>query len=117
MGKEQDPIVVYIASPYTMGDHEMNVRRQIDAAERLAEIGLVPLCPLWCHYWDIVYPHDWQFWMYQTSEWLRRSDVLLRLLGESKGADIEVTLAQQLRIPVYFNCEALVEDYQADRIH
>ena len=41
--------------------------------------------------------------------WVERSDYLLRLKGESAGADKEVALAKELGIPVYYSIKSLLE--------
>lgn len=103
---------VYIASPYTLGDKEQNVNLQIDAAEYLAQCGLIPYWPLHSHYWHVKYPHDWHFWMDISKAWLLRCDAVLRLPGESKGADQEVELAIARGIPVYHSIHDLLTDIQ-----
>jgi hypothetical protein len=41
--------------------------------------------------------------MKQDFEWLKCCDAVLRLPGESTGADREVALAKELGIPVYYS--------------
>jgi len=94
---------VYIAAPYTNGDTIQNVRRVIDFADSLASCGLVPFIPHLTHFWHFVHPHDIEFWYKYDLEWLRNCDVLIRLSGESKGADAEVELAKTLGIPVVYS--------------
>jgi hypothetical protein len=93
-------IAVYIASPYTIGNQAENVRRQIDAADKLMSRGYCPEVPLLSHFQHMVYPRSYGDWMAIDMEKLRRSDVLLRLSGESVGADIEVREAERLGKPV-----------------
>jgi len=94
--------LVYIASPYTLGDPVLNVRTQIDAAEKVTELGFLPYIPLLNHLWHIASPHDYQYWIDAGIEWVRHCDILLRLPGDSKGADAEVQLAAELGIPVIY---------------
>lgn len=96
---------IYIASPYTAGDVAQNVRRQIEAAEQLRAAGHLPFWPLHSHYWHEVFPHDWQFWMDMDLEWVAHMDVVLRLPGDSAGADMEVERAAALGLPVFFSVE------------
>lgn len=96
---------IYIASPYSQGGPVANVRRQIDAAEALAAKGHVPIVPLLSHYWHEVYPHDWQFWIAQCLQILPTADAVLRLEGESTGADIEVREAKAIGLPVFYKLE------------
>jgi hypothetical protein len=104
---------VYIASPFTIGDPSVNVRRQIDAAEELINAGFYPYLPLLSHYQDIVFPHDYETWMRLTGVWLSVCNALLRLPGESPGADREVALALKLGIPVFYSIAELISATQA----
>lgn len=98
-------MLIYIASPYTLGDPVTNVNRQIDAAEALCQRGHVPIVPLLSHYWHERYQHDWQFWLNLCKGVVPTADAVLRLDGESKGADVEVALAQDIGLPVYYRIE------------
>jgi hypothetical protein len=106
------PPVVYIASPYTKGDQEENVRRQIDVAERLAEKGYAPFWPLHSHYWHQVYPHPPWYWLALDLVFLLKCDALLRLDGDSAGGDLEVFCAEQNDIPVFYDINDLVEAFE-----
>jgi len=98
---------IYVASPYTKGDVAMNVRRNIEAADRIAQAGLVPFAPLLTHFWHLVIPHPYEFWCAQDLAWLERCDAILRLPGESSGADAEVKHALKLGMPVFYSLEEL----------
>jgi hypothetical protein len=100
---------VYIASSYSHGAPLTNVRRQIDTGEELINAGFYPYLPLLSHYQDIVYYHDYETWMRLTGAWLSVCNDILRLPGESKGADREVALARELGIPVFYSIGELVE--------
>jgi len=101
--------VIYIASPYTKPDglQLANVRRQIDVADALMADGFIPYAPLLSHFWNEIHQHDWDFWMTICKEMLLRCDAVLRLEGESKGADTEVWLALTNGIPVYHSLDLL----------
>ena len=99
---------VYIASPYTFGNREENVRRQIDAAEILMNNGLYPYAPLLNHYHELVYHHSYDSWLSHDIAWLSKCDVLLRLGGDSIGADHEIGYALSVGIPVYYSIEELL---------
>lgn len=99
--------LIYIASPYTTGDKDHNVLRQIVAAEQISTIGAIPYIPLLSHYWDEVYPHEWEYWINICKEMVLRCDALIRLPGESRGADIEVATALLNNIPVFHSFATL----------
>jgi len=100
---------IYIASPYTIGDVAVNVKRQIDTANDLMNAGFSPFVPLLCHFQHMAHPRDYESWMDNGLLWLEHCDAVLRLDGESKGADIEVQFANDCGIPVYFSFNQLLE--------
>ena len=96
-------IKVYIASPYTIGDVAVNVKRQIDAADELMNLGFAPFVPLHSHFQHMIHPRPFQDWIKIDFEWLKICDCLLRIGGESVGADSEVAVAKELNMPVYYS--------------
>jgi hypothetical protein len=101
---------IYVASPYSLGDPLTNVRRQINAAEELINAGFVPFLPLLSHYQNEIHSHDYETWVRLDNSWIEVCHAVLRLPGESKGADGEVALARELGIPVYYSVGELVEE-------
>jgi hypothetical protein len=99
---------VYIASPYTKGDVAVNVKLQIDTADILMNNGFVPFVPLYTHFQHMIHPRPYKDWIAIDMEWLKYCDVLLRIGGESKGADDEVEEALNLKIPVFYSIEQLL---------
>lgn len=94
---------IYIAGPYTKGDIAMNVRKACSFASAVAGLGHTPFVPHLTHLWHLMFPHPYEFWLEQDIEWLKVCDAILRLDGESSGADKEVQLAQELGMPVYYS--------------
>ena len=94
---------IYIAGPYTKGDSVINVRNAINVAEDLIDIGLVPFIPHLSHLWHLINPHEIAYWYQYDNGWLLKCDVVLRLPGESKGADAECALAKENNIPVFYS--------------
>lgn len=93
---------VYIASPYTKGDAAINVRTSLHVAKTLAIAGFTPFVPLLYHFWHFMDPQPYEFWTKLDLDWIHQCDVVLRLPGESSGADAEVALALELgKIVVY----------------
>lgn len=92
---------VYIAGPYTKGDVVVNVRNAIAAADELLALGHHPFIPHLTHLWHMVSPKEYEEWLAIDLVWLRVCDALLRIPGESSGADKEVDAARELSIPVY----------------
>lgn len=99
---------VYIASPYTKGDVGMNVRVQMDAFASLMNKGFIPFAPLLLHFQHIVHPMSYEDCMEWDLAWLEACDCVLRLGGESKGADMEVERARELGKSVFFSIEDML---------
>lgn len=92
--------VIYIASPYTTGDVAANVASQIDAAHRIMDMGHAPIAPLLSHYLHIYRQRPYEDWINADLEIVKKCDALIRLPGESNGADNEVSMAEGLGVPV-----------------
>lgn len=100
--------VVYIASPYSNGDKEANVRRQIDVANELLDRGYIPIVPLLSHYWHMQTQQHYLVWMLIDLVLIvKAADYVLRLDGESDGADLEVFVASMRGIPIVHSLEEL----------
>jgi hypothetical protein len=102
-------IKVYCAGPYSVGDKEKNVALALVFAEYLIEKGFVPYVPHLSHYWDQEYPHDYKFWLEYDKHWLEVCDCVLRMPGESVGADHEMRHAINKQIPVFLDMDSLLE--------
>ena len=100
---------VYVAGPMALGDRAANLRAAIDAAETLLQSGCVPFIPQFGYAWGDVYPHTHEQWLAYDFEWVKVCDALLRLPGESKGADMEVSFCLARGIPVFRSIPALLE--------
>ena len=100
----RDKEVVYIAAPYT-SDPEKNVRRALEAADMLLKFGYIPFVPHLFHQWHGLSPKTYKQWAEMGKIFLERCDSVLRLPGESPGADEEVELALSLGKPVYYGLD------------
>lgn len=123
---------VYIAGPITVGDLSDNVKRATEAFWVLLRAGFAPFCPHWSCYAGGPQPidvpsnlrtHGDEFcaigerlphgsshedWIGIDLPWVAVSNAVLRLPGQSKGADAEVELAYRLGIPVYTSAADLI---------
>lgn len=104
-------IKVYIASPYTKGDVAVNVKVQLDMYDQLLTLGYAPFAPLYSHFQHMVHPRPYEDWIKIDLVWVEVCDCLLRLPGESKGANGEVEYAKLLNIPVFYSLEELNKFY------
>ena len=92
---------IYVAGPYTKGDVAENVRKAIEVGNNLRALGHTPYIPHLTHFWHMIYPHEYQYWMDLDIEWLLQCDALFRIPGESAGADIEVEIAGKYDLLIY----------------
>lgn len=114
---------IYIASPYTAGDKTLNVRRQIDVADILMDLGHIPFIPLLSHFQHLVHARSEEYWLEWDLVWLKECDVLIRIKPFdqngieflSSGADLEERTAREKGIPVYiFHSAEEVKNFTND---
>jgi len=98
---------VYIASPYSQGDQVLNVQRAIDVAEEIKRRGYIPFIPHLSMLWHLYKPHTIGFWYDYDLEWIPCCDYLIRLAGDSVGADHEVEVAEGMGIKVIHSASEL----------
>jgi hypothetical protein len=117
---------VYVAGPISKGPLEQNIRQATDAGMELLRAGFAPLVPhLTCYMAGPapeVLPHGTavEDWYGVDLPWVAVADAVVRLPGDSVGADKEVALAKELGIPVYDSVGALLENPPTtgdDRFH
>lgn len=100
---------VYIAGPYTKGDVVVNVHNAMDAAMAVLDAGHAPFVPHLCHFLHMHSPRPYETWIAYDLEFLPACDVLIRLPGDSPGADGEVIAARQRGMPVYASVAEFLE--------
>ena len=104
-------IKVYIAGPYTKGDVCANVANSMTVCHDLMDHGFAPYCPHLTHFLHLHKQRPYKEWLAYDSEWLKVCDVLIRLPGESTGADLEKEWALELNIPVYYSLGKFYKNY------
>lgn len=130
---------VYIAGPISRGNLAHNVNQATAAFVTLAKAGIAPFNPMWSVYakpcspgFDKAPGDPGNFveadercvcvgtrngndemahadWLNVDLPWVAVSDAVLRLPGESTGADREVAFAESLGIPVYHSIRDLLD--------
>jgi hypothetical protein len=98
---------IYVAGPYSNGDVAVNVRNAFQAANDLAELGFAPFVPHYTHFWHLIFPHDYEFWLMLDREFIPLCDAILRIPGDSNGADKEVEYAVEIGIPIFYDIDTL----------
>lgn len=103
---------IYVAGPMSgSGKMEENVRNAIAAADALVAIGLFPYVPHLTHFWNKISPHAYEEWLDMDLKWLAVCDAVLRLPGESPGAERETREAKRLGIPIFHSFDEIVDWY------
>lgn len=122
---------IYISGPIRKGDLAANIQQADAAMLALIKAGFAPLNPmLTCFagsaergdYGDVEgeaqvkanggfrdLSHD--DWILADLPWVAVSEAVLRLEGESIGADLECEYAERLRIPVYHSLTELFDGF------
>lgn len=98
--------VIYVSGPLT-GDGTRqvvweNTMRAREIAILLWELGAAPICPHLNTLFMDGTSINYEKFIEGDKELVKRSDGVVRLPGESEGADIETELAAALKIPVLF---------------
>lgn len=101
---------VYIAAPYSRGDTVLNVRNAVQAADQVLALGHHPFVPHLTMLWHTISPKPYEDWLAIDLVWLRECDCLIRLDGESSGADKEVVEAVRLGMTVFGGVEAFARE-------
>ena len=115
------PLLILIAGPYRSGTNdepqllERNLRRLQEAAWPIFSKGHVPMIGEWVALpvlssagaEGIGDPLAEQVLYPVAHRLLQHCDAVLRLPGESRGADLDVTIARERGIPVYFSLDEI----------
>ena len=92
---------VYIAGPYTIGDVAQNVRNAVEAGDQVLKLGHIPFIPHMAHFWHLLFPGPYEQWLQWDLSWLESCDALIRLPGQSPGADREVAAAKKIGMAIF----------------
>lgn len=94
--------IIYLAGPMALGNMADNIGQAWAAAERLRDAGFTPITPQDNFFGSIVGKRrSHAEWLDIDKPLVLASTAVLRLPGESKGADMEVVWAMEARIPIY----------------
>jgi hypothetical protein len=125
--QEKNKMLILIAGPYRSGTNDdpvlmkKNLRRLEEVALPLFRAGHTPMIGEWVAlplmevggskkvgddvYNEVAYP--------VAERLLRKCDAVLRLPGESKGADEDVRIAEDRGLKVYYSLEEILNDPSA----
>lgn len=105
-------MLIYISAPYSLGDVVSNVRLACEIGDKILAKGHIPVVPHLSHFWHFISPKSYNEWLRIDSAIVPRCDALLRVDGESKGADIEVEIAHRVGIPVCYSLDDIPNWYE-----
>lgn len=102
---------VYVAGPITKGDTLLNIRKGVQVGSELLRRGFAPLISHLDFYAYMLEPDAWEYEkvLQHDFNWLLRCDAMLRIPGESAGADREEAFCNENGIPVFHSLEDLLE--------
>lgn len=112
--------VVYIAGPVGKPDEgrEARVIAGVETAARVISAGFSVISPhLFCRIPGADELLDWDGWMDVCLALVERCDAVVRIPGESPGADKEVVRARERSIPVFFSVDELLVADIRPRVH
>ena len=103
---------IYISGPITKGDRDVNFQQAADAHKALMTAGYAVLNPMLTMRLPGAFeiPHD--TWIANDLPWVAVADAVLRLPGESRGADIECEHALIHGVPVFCDLPSLLSRFQ-----
>jgi len=100
---------IYLSGPLALIGHpHENIRGACDAARVLILLGYAPFMPHLSYRIDPNNGFSHKKWMEIDLPWVDVADAVLRLPGDSLGADIEVAYAEKKGIPVFETIEKLI---------
>lgn len=108
------PLKIYVAGKYSANTEQErldNTNKAIDMGVKLAQKGHIPFIPHLTHYFDMRaveqgVSFDWDWYMDYDNVWLHDCDALF-CLSISKGVDIELSVARDMNIPIYYSLDEI----------
>ena len=104
------PTIVYVSGPITTGGNvPVNVRKGIEAAVTLMDLGYVVICPHEKAFgMEMLSPRGYEDWMAYDFRCIDACDCVYRMPEPSTGGDREVEYAVKMGVPVYFSLDTLL---------
>jgi hypothetical protein len=114
--------LVYISGPISNGNRNLSFYQASEAQLRLIQTGDYAVYnPMLSMALFANNEISWEHWLENDEAWIEKSDLVLRLPGESKGADREVRFAVERGLPVvttsYFECLRGLVTHPGDPSH
>ncbi len=100
---------LYLAHPITKGNPFHNVHEACKQADILMKRGFIVMVPGLSALYDMIIPTHYEVYMTQDFAWIERCDCIIRLPGESSGADREIEHAKSLGKQVFYGVQAFLD--------
>lgn len=100
--------LIYISGPITRGDKIHNHHQAILAHRELIKLGFSVINPMvsMTYEWNSEIPHE--AWLENDLPHVAAAEAVLRLPGESLGAEMECLYAEECGVPIYTSVEDLI---------
>jgi len=98
---------VYISGPITKGDRDANFQQAADVHRELMAAGFAVFNPMLSMKFPGAFDIHHDTWVASDLPWVAAADAVLRLPGESRGADIECEHASIHGVPVFYDAADL----------
>ncbi len=111
-------MLIFIAGPMsTSGEPGPNLNQACHEAAKLVDHGFAPYVPHLNWICDAIEPSLIDAWKNSNRHFIEHSTAILRLPGESKGADEEVRFARDtLGLPIFFSAEEVISQYGTQKL-
>ena len=107
--------VIYLACPMTIGGFSYNTRACLEVANRLMAKGYCPIPPVLTYLWNLYSPKTHEDWLQHDFALIAVCDGVLRLKGESVGADREIEYAKGIGVDTFEHEYDLFRDLSPER--
>lgn len=104
---ERRRLRVYVAGPISSNVY-LGLQRGMDMGRQMFLDGLAPFVPHFDAFWFLP-EGNWNAYLEFDLEYVSVCDAIFRLSGESKGADLECEVANDLGIPVFTDYQELLD--------
>lgn len=98
---------VYMSGPISLGDPDENFGLAAIVQHELIGFGFAPLNPMLSMKLPGHEGIEHSAWIAVDLPWVEVSDAVLRLPGESRGAETECEFAEEIGVPVFTSVEDL----------
>ena len=95
-------MLIYLSGPITKPDPCANCHQAVMIADALVNAGFTPFVPHLSTLWQHIKPHSWEWWINYDIRIIESCGIVVRIPGESRGADAECSFARRNGIPVLY---------------